>query len=148
MNKPAYPSDSPKPANLLEFAKLSQSSMNTPPRAPPRIFEFPDTKVEHVTPPHKPRDGNMENSTVKNDFKLYSEEKDKQFEPRGISTPITKTRIDYADHEPPSYKNSSMLEINKSDKVSPTNSMIRAMIYSKSKPKRKNLIASELFVLS
>ncbi|XP_044750427.1 uncharacterized protein LOC123310821 isoform X2 [Coccinella septempunctata] len=138
MNKPAYPADSPKPINLLELTKPSQPSVNTPPRAPPRVFEFPDSKLQNL--PHQYMTI-TENGSFRNDTKFSEEKLGKQFEPKSVSTPVNKAKMDFPDHEPPSYKNSSMLEINKNEKVSPTNSMIRAMIYSKTKPKRKNLIA-------
>ncbi|XP_045470038.1 uncharacterized protein LOC123677516 isoform X2 [Harmonia axyridis] len=142
LHKPAYPADSPKPTSFIEMAKPVQPSVNTPPRAPPRIFEFPETKLHNLSQHNTLKEDNTETFIPRNDNKLFPEEKSgKQFEPKSVSTPLNKTRMEMHDHEPPSYKNSSMLEINKSDKVSPTNSMIRAMIYSKSKPKRKNLIA-------
>ncbi|KAL3281327.1 hypothetical protein HHI36_004538 [Cryptolaemus montrouzieri] len=136
-NKPAYPADSPKPQNLLDLAKQVQTPIGTPPRTPSRIFEFPETK----TPQHISKDNQTE--TFKNDARIYAEEKlTKHFEPKNVSTPIAKSRIDLPEHEPPSYKNSSMLEIHKNEKVSPTNSIVKAMIYSnKSRPKRKNLVA-------
>ncbi|KAK9870665.1 hypothetical protein WA026_008227 [Henosepilachna vigintioctopunctata] len=143
-NKPAYPADSPKPQNLLDLTKPAQNQLITPPRTHSRIFEFPETHNHHQT---LSQGGSKENqfelSSHKTENRLHTEEKlVKQFEPKNVSTPIAKSRIELPDNEPPFYKNSSMLEINKSDKVSPTNSIVRAMIYSnKGRPKKKNLVA-------
>ncbi|RZC38913.1 uncharacterized protein BDFB_001973 [Asbolus verrucosus] len=144
LNKPAYPIDSPKP-NISEKLK-SDSSL--PPKS--TIFEFPDTKqhslytVETTTitttvkPPESPALPKMNAEGVKM--------QNKYFEPKLASTPKSKT--DFGESEGVGYKSVPSFEVQKSvsdSKISPTNSIVRAMIYSnKNKAgKKKNTITAK-----
>lgn len=116
VNKPAYPSDSPKP-NLIDKLKFEQ-----PPYQKGNFFEFPDPKPQqqswyetpiNIKPPDSPA---LHKDTSK-------------FQPKLSSTPKSKESL--ADN----------------DKISPTNSIVRAMIYSnKNKAvKKKNSITASRY---
>jgi hypothetical protein len=141
LNKPAYPIDSPKP-NISEKLKTDQS---LPPKT--TVFEFPETKpislysvestimVSTTTkPPESP-------ALLKDNGKMQS----KHFEPKVASTPKTKTELE---NEGMGYKSTPSFDSQKNmsdNKISPTNSIVRAMIYSnKNKAgKKKNTITAK-----
>lgn len=130
ISKPAYPADSPKPANLVELTKCQTN--NRVEVVPKQVFDFSDAKIQEKLI-----------ETVK------EEKTPKFFEPKVASTPTTKTKMDFSDTE--SYKPSptitSMYEMQKStsdSKVSPTNSIVKGLMTGKNKTKKKNsLINSE-----
>lgn len=130
ISKPAYPADSPKPANLLELTKNQTNIRNDTNNR--QVFDFSDVKIQE-----KPID-------VVKDEKMP-----KFFEPKVASTPTTKAKMDFSDVE--SYKTTptinTLYEMQKSTsdtKVSPTNSIVKGLMAGKNKAKKKNsLINSE-----
>ncbi|XP_050502012.1 uncharacterized protein LOC114337798 isoform X1 [Diabrotica virgifera virgifera] len=129
MPKPAYPADSPKPQNLLNLSKTPNELHQSKP-----VFEFPE-------PPPPSNYGHIE---VKN----IVEEKvpPKHFEPRMMSTPTGKGRMDYESDAayykatPPNY------EIQKSaseTKVSPTNSIVKGLMSGKKAGKKKSSLTAK-----
>lgn len=145
--KPAYPADSPKPTNLVELTKSSTITSSKP------IFEFPEPKrAEHVRqssihsidlshPTSKP----IEQVKANHDDKLPP----KYFEPKLVSTPVSKSKLDFNETESTTYKATPSYEIQKSasdNKVSPTNSIVKAMISSKTKSsKKKNTLTASKY---
>nr|CAH7767588.1 unnamed protein product [Callosobruchus chinensis] len=135
-SKPAYPADSPKPS-LPEVLKCGKNDPSIP------VFEFPETlQVEQPL---------SSSSVIQVEIhsKPYSEEKPpltpRSFEPKTVSTPVSKLKIGI-DAETV-YKASPNYEIQKistETKVSPTNSIVKAMIYSKGKSlKKKNNVMAK-----
>ncbi|XP_049822493.1 uncharacterized protein LOC109594029 isoform X2 [Aethina tumida] len=159
--KPAYPADSPKPQNLLDLAKSQQvTKLEQPPK---QIFDFPEPK----TPDHKPDLSNtsldlaiQQTGTIMGKL-IYEEKPVKSFEPKIVSTPVTKAKMDFSEAEtfqhksnyevqkPLTYETQKSLnyELQKSydaQKVSPTNSIVKAMISSKGKgAKKKNTLTAK-----
>ncbi|KAG5898199.1 hypothetical protein JTB14_005579 [Gonioctena quinquepunctata] len=136
--KPVYPVGSPKPPSLVETPKPGprvEASVSQP------VFEFPDSKP--TEPP--PADTAMsEPMILKNvpDDKLFPQ----HFEPKMVSTPLTKSRLDI-EAELAMHKAIPSYEIQKGtneSKVSPTNSIVKAMISSKCKSgKKKNTLTAK-----
>ncbi|EFA03078.1 uncharacterized protein cnk [Tribolium castaneum] len=125
-NKPAYPIDSPKP-NISEKLKGDLAAKST-------VFEYLDTKHTYSTevttvskPPESP-------ALLKESNKLQN----KFFEPKTASTP---KKSDFGESVPSFEVPKNMSE----SKISPTNSIVRAMIYSnKNKAgKKKNTITAK-----
>lgn len=124
-------SDSSKSATLI-----LEHSKPTPPEPAIKHFEFPEVlnltsrppKSEHVT----------ENSM-------------RSFEPKMASTPTSKNeKMDFGESETNAVKSASVIENNKAvaeSKVSPTNSVVRAMIYTnknKGGSKKKNTLVASM----
>ncbi|KAJ8920841.1 hypothetical protein NQ315_015633 [Exocentrus adspersus] len=142
--KPAYPADSPKPTNLVELTK------NNPTPSKP-VFEFPDTKKSEHVRQSSIHSIDLSQPTSKNadQAKPNCEDKlpPKYFEPKLVSTPVSKSKTEFSDADTISYKAAPSYEIQKGtgdNKVSPTNSIVKAMISSKAKSaKKKNTLTAK-----
>lgn len=131
LNKPAYPIDSPKP-NISEKLKG-----DLPPKS--TIFEFPETRNTYTVestvlrPPESP--------SLLKESKIQA----KYFEPKMASTP--KIKPESSEYE--GHKSIPSFDVQKNlseSKISPTNSIVRAMIYSnknKAGKKKNTITASE-----
>lgn len=132
--KPAYPADSPKPH--LITPKTTENNTGSK-----QFFEYPEVKTgSQVSLAYETTETYSLSSA-------YLEEKPptKAFEPKLASTPISKSKIDL-DMESLVYKAIPSYELQKSvvdKKVSPTNSIVKAMIKGKTGKKKNSLIASE-----
>lgn len=115
-------------------------SKPTPPETAVKHFEFPEvvksTSNSAISRPPK--------------SEQFSENNMKSFEPKVASTPTAKyEKMDFGESEANAIKSSSIIDANKvgESKISPTNSVVRAMIYTnknKSGNKKKNtLVASK-----
>lgn len=146
--KPAYPADSPKPTNLVELTKNTSTTSSKP------IFEFPEPKrPEHVRQSsiHSIDLSHPANKPIEQQTKASHDDKlpPKYFEPKLVSTPVSKSKLDFNETETASYKATPSYEIQKStsdNKVSPTNSIVKAMISSKTKSsKKKNTLTASKY---
>lgn len=103
---------------------------------PPKpVFEFPE-------PPQ--HDIHMEVKSILEE-KLPSTPK--LFEPKVVSTPVSKSRMDY-ESDANFYKAAPSYEIQKSvsdTKVSPTNSIVKGLIASKKAGRKKNSLAASKY---
>ncbi|XP_056638089.1 uncharacterized protein LOC130446068 isoform X1 [Diorhabda sublineata] len=139
--KPAYPADSPKPQ-----LNLSKTTNEPAPSKP--VFDFPE-----------PPSASYAHLEVKN--MLEEKLTTKHFEPRMVSTPLAKGKLEY-DSDPKlvssskgridyesdtaNYKASPSYEIQKSSsetKVSPTNSIVKGLISGKKSGKKKSLLTAK-----
>lgn len=136
--KPVYPADSPKPQLITPKTAESFNAK--------QVFEYPDpitgsqtSLVQESVDHHVGSSG-------------FSEEKppSRNFEPKIASTPVPK-KVEPDVVESTTYKSVPSYELQKSvveKKVSPTNSIVKAMIKGKSVKKKNSLIASEYFFLN
>ncbi|KAJ8946682.1 hypothetical protein NQ318_019997 [Aromia moschata] len=145
VSKPAYPSDSPKPTNLVELSKSSTVPSKS-------IFEFPDPKKsEHVRQSSIHSIDMSQGSNKVTEQQTISGHDDKLppkfFDPKLVSTPIVKSKMDFSEADTLAYKITPSYEIQKSTsetKISPTNSIVKAMISSKTKSaKKKNTLTAK-----
>ncbi|CAH1971610.1 unnamed protein product [Acanthoscelides obtectus] len=134
ISKPAYPADSPKPS-LPEVLKGGKNEPSKP------VFEFPDTSpVENSLPT---------SIQVEIHPKPHHDDKPpltpRSFDPKSISTPVTKTKMGFeADTIYKASPNYEVQKISTESKVSPTNSIVKAMISGKGKSlKKKNNVMAK-----
>lgn len=131
--KPVYPTDSPKPQ--LITSKMTENASSK------QFFEYPDAKTgSQISLAQE----NVEPFMISSGF-LEEKPPSRNFEPKVASTPVSKSKVD-PDAESLIYKSIPSYELQKSvvdKKVSPTNSIVKAMIKSKSGKKKNSLIASE-----
>ncbi|XP_023021826.2 connector enhancer of ksr [Leptinotarsa decemlineata] len=157
--KPIYPVDSPKPV----FAEISKGSRSeTVPVKP--VFDFSESKqiesisTETLTPEpilkNVPDDlltpkcfepKMVSTPVTKNKMDFEGDFSSKHLEPKSVSTPVPKSKID-VDTDLVVHKAVPSYEIQKGtgdSKVSPTNSIVKAMISSKCKAKKKNTLTAK-----
>lgn len=134
--KPKYPAESPKPKTLIktEF----QYNLDSP-----KLVAETNISITEKPPTELKKN---KSETVE---KFYDNYDTKKFEPKCVSTPITKQfRGDLFEPEP-THSIKTIENTKTSDmKISPTNSVVRAMMYSsKSKlvKKKNSIIASKRF---
>lgn len=132
-------------------AIIQEEKKEVPPKPPPRICTADNYKPRYPAESPKPKSIVTE-SKVKKETPQKSQDKEKfydncerKFEPKCVSTPINKFKTDPNDIDTnmPIIKNTST---DNQTKVSPTNSVVRAMMgnnKSKSVKKKNSLIASK-----
>ncbi|KAH1014052.1 hypothetical protein HUJ04_002948 [Dendroctonus ponderosae] len=137
-SKPAYPADSPKPTILPETPKGLQGSSIK------KTFEFPDTSADS----NKMGSTQSIKSIDSNDYLVPVQIKHVDqhlFDPDISSTPLQKYKMDHSETESSIYKSGVSYDVHKlskESKVSPTNSIVKAMINKgKSAKKKSNLSA-------
>lgn len=136
--KPIYPADSPKPQ--LNTPKSTSENVNST----KQVFEYPEAVMGSQTSLVLQED----NKTQQIISYEFVEEKPplRNFEPKVASTPVSKIKAEPDAESLYMYKTIPSYELQKSfvdKKVSPTNSIVKAMIKGKSGKKKNSLIASE-----
>lgn len=144
-SKPAYPADSPKPNILPDTPKgLHRGSIK-------KSFEFPETSAES----NKMGSTQSIKSIDSNDYLVPVQIKHADqhlFDPEISSTPLQKYKMDHSETDSSINKSGvsyDVHKVSKESKVSPTNSIVKAMINKgKSAKKKSNLSASKYILYS
>ncbi|XP_060516788.1 uncharacterized protein LOC132696152 [Cylas formicarius] len=134
--KPVYPVDSPKPQG---FAKKSFDFQDNQSEISRTMSTQSVDSNDYLVPVHASKKQEIPS-------KVPIRVERNHFEPKVASTPMAKTKMDFSEFDCIGFKSSPNYDIQKSSsetKVSPTNSIVKAMISGRTRSgkKKNNLIA-------